>query len=62
MKGIEEKHRINWKTRFKMSINTYLSIITLNVKGLNAPIKRPRVADCIKKQELTIFMQMGIKR
>ena len=36
----EEKHRINWKTRFKMAINTYLSIITLNVNGLNAPIKR----------------------
>ena len=25
---------------FKMAINTYLSIITLNVNGLNAPIKR----------------------
>ena len=29
-----------------MAINTYLSIITLNVNGLNAPIKRHRVADC----------------
>ena len=35
----KEKHRINWKTRFKMTIITYLSIITLNVNGLNAPIK-----------------------
>ena len=26
-----------------MEINTYLSIITLNVNGLNTPIKRPRV-------------------
>ena len=26
--------------RFKMAINTYLSIITLNVNELNAPIKR----------------------
>ena len=34
-----------------MAINTYLSIITLNVNGLNAPIKRHRVADWIKKQE-----------
>ena len=32
-----------------MAINTYVSIITLNVKGLNAPIKRHRVADWIKK-------------
>ena len=45
----EEKHRINWKTRFKMAINTYLSIITLNVNGLNAPVKRHRVADWKKK-------------
>ena len=37
-----------------MAINTYLSIITLNVSGLNAPIKRHRVEDWIKKQEPTI--------
>ena len=37
-----------------MAINTYLSIITLNVNGLNAPIKRQRVADWIKKLEPTI--------
>ena len=47
----KEKHRINWKTRFKMAINTYLSIITLNVSGLNAPVKRHRVADWIKKSK-----------
>ena len=39
-KGTKEKHRINWKTRFKMAINAYLSIITLNINGLKAPIKR----------------------
>ena len=37
-----------------MAINTYLSIITLNVNGLNVPIKRHRVADWITKQEPTI--------
>ena len=37
-----------------MEINTYLSVITLIVNGLNAPIKRHRVADWIKKQEPTI--------
>ena len=37
-----------------MAINTYLSIITLNVNGLNAPIKRHRVADWIKKQKPSI--------
>ena len=37
-----------------MAINTYLSIITLNVNGMNALIKRHRVADCIKKQKPSI--------
>jgi len=40
MKGRKDKHRINWKSRLKMARNTHLSIITLNVNGLNAPIKR----------------------
>ena len=35
-----ENHRINWKMRFKMAINNHLSIIILNVNGLNAPIRR----------------------
>ena len=49
---IKGNHRINWKTRFKITINTYLSIITLNVNGLTAPIKRHRVAHWIKKKTL----------
>ena len=39
------------KTRFKMAINTYPSIIALNINGLNAPIKRHRAADWIKKEK-----------
>ena len=31
----------------KMAINTYLSIITLNINGLNAPVKGYRVAGWI---------------
>ena len=37
-----------------MAINTYLSIISLNVNGINTPINRHRMADWIKKQEPTI--------
>jgi len=37
-----------------MTINNHLSIITLNVNGLNAPIKRHRVAEWIKKQKPSI--------
>ena len=33
-----------------MTPNSYLSIVTLNVNGLNDPIKRCRVSDWIKKQ------------
>ena len=51
----KENYRINWKSRFEMAINTYLSIITINNNGLNAPIKRHRVAYWIKKQKLTVF-------
>ena len=33
----------------KMAIGTYISIITLNANGLNAPIKRHRMAEWIQK-------------
>ena len=38
-----------------MVIGTYISIITLNVNGLNAPIKRHRLAEWIQKQDPHIF-------
>ena len=34
-----------------MTIGTYISIITLNVNGLNAPTKRRRLVEWIKKQD-----------
>ena len=34
-----------------MAVGSYLSIITLNVNGLNAPTKRQRLAEWIKKQD-----------
>jgi exonuclease III len=34
--------------------NKHLSKFILNVNGLNAPIKRHRTANCIKKQDPTI--------
>ena len=37
-----------------MAIRTYISIITLNVNGLNAPTKRYRLAEWIQKQDLYI--------
>ena len=34
-----------------MIVETYMSTITLNVNGLNAPTKRYRLAEWIKKQD-----------
>ena len=51
-KGTKKKHKINWKTGFKMAINTYLSTIILNVNGQNALIKRHRVANWVKNKSL----------
>ena len=36
-----------------MAMNTYLSTITLNINGLNAPIKRHRIAEWIRKHDHT---------
>lgn len=32
-----------------VDINPTTSVITLNVNGLNAPIKKQRLSECIKK-------------
>ena len=37
-----------------MAMNKSLSIITLNINGLNAPIKRHRIAEWIRKQDTHI--------
>ena len=42
----KEEHRYK-----KMAMNKYLSILTLNVNGLNAPIKRHRIAEWIRKYD-----------
>ena len=45
-------------TTKKMAIGTYISIITLNVNGLNATIKGHRLAEWIQKQDrYTCFLQ-----
>ena len=35
----------------KMETGTYISIITLNVNGLNAPTEKHRLAEWIQKQD-----------
>ena len=38
----------------KMEMNKYLSIATLNIDALNAPIKTQRVAEWVRKHDLYI--------
>ena len=50
--GKKKEHQKNKsKAINKMAIRTYISIITLNVNGLNALAKRRRLAEWIQKQE-----------
>ena len=39
------------KTIKEMATGSYLSIITLNINGLNAPTKKQRLAEWIQKQD-----------
>ena len=43
----EKKHKINWKTRFKMAINIYLSLITLNFSGLGTSLVAQWLRICL---------------
>ena len=47
----QEKRSTKPQTIKKMAIGTYVSIITLNVNGLNGPTKRHRLAEWIQKQD-----------
>ena len=48
-------YKNNHKTSNNMAIYMYLSIITLNVNGLNAPIKRCRVNRMDKKTKTGLY-------
>ena len=51
MKERKKSNKNKSKAINKMAIRTYISIITLNVNGLNAPTKRHRLAEWIQKQD-----------
>ena len=46
----EEEEKNKKKRMNKMAVNIYLPVITLNIHGINASIKRHRVADWTQKQ------------
>ena len=50
-KTIEKRSTKSTPNNQKMALGTYISIITLNVNGLNAPTKRHRLAEWIQKQD-----------
>lgn len=45
-----KNYKSNSKTSNKMAISMHLSVITLNVNGLNTPIKRHLATEKIQKQ------------
>ena len=49
MKGRKNTNKNKSKTLNKMAIRIYISIITLNINGLNAPTKRHRLAEWIEE-------------
>ena len=49
--GKKKSNKNKSKAVNKVAIRTYISIITLNVNGLNAPTKRQRLAEWIPKQD-----------
>ena len=50
-KGKKKPYKHKLKTIKKMAIGRYISIITLNGYGLNAPTKRHRLAEWTQKQD-----------
>ena len=51
----EKRSSKSTETIKKMAIGTYISIITVNVNGLNTPTKRHRLAEWIQKQDPYIW-------
>ena len=49
-KGKKKTYKNKPKTMIKMAIRTYISIITLNGNGINAPTKRHRVTEWIQNK------------
>ena len=45
----EKKNTRGKQSNNKIALHTYLSKITLNVNGLNAPTKRHKVAEWVRK-------------
>ena len=50
----KETYKNKSETINKMAARTYISVITLNIYGLNAPTKRHRLAEWIQKQDLYV--------
>lgn len=55
-KKYQKTNQNNKKTNYKVSVaSIYLSIIMLSLHGLNSPIKRHRVTECINKKDPTVY-------
>ena len=50
-----KEEKVELEKDFKMSGNMQMTIITLNVNGMNSPIKQKQIADWIRNQKPTIY-------
>ena len=50
VRGWKTIYMNNHLTGNTVELNSFLSVVTLNVSGVNAPIKRHRVSEWIKKK------------
>ena len=59
----KQKLQNSQKTMNKVTVGTYLSIITLNENGQNSPIKRHRVAECkkVKTHLYVVYKRLSMK-
>ena len=55
IKRFSEKHKNKPQTIKKMAIRTNISLIILNVNGLNVPTKRHRLAEWTQKNKTHIY-------
>ena len=55
IQGKKKIYKNKPQTIKKMTIGTYVSIITLNVNGLNSPSKRHRLVEWIQKQNPHVY-------
>ena len=62
IKKKKKNYKNNLRTINKMAVSTYLSVMTLTVNGLNASIKKHRMAEINEKKKYKIHIYAAYNR